>query len=81
MQSPGNLLIHPVLFCNMRAFLCTSVIIILLVILQVRICQPKAVYICDGSKDEAEELTAKLVERGTLHKLENMENWLAFLIL
>lgn len=40
----------------------------------VQICRPKGIYICDGSLEEAEDLTEKLVERGTLVKLEKMEN-------
>lgn len=38
-------------------------------------CKPKAIYICDGSVEEAEELTEKLVNRGTLQKLDKMDNW------
>jgi phosphoenolpyruvate carboxykinase (GTP) len=33
-----------------------------------------AVYICDGSQEEAEELTEKLVKRGMLTKLDKMDN-------
>lgn len=40
----------------------------------VALCQPQAVYICDGSQDEAEELTDKLVKRGMLEKLDKMDN-------
>lgn len=38
------------------------------------ICKPTGVYICDGSKEEREELTKKLVELGSLHKLPPYEN-------
>lgn len=31
-------------------------------------------YFCDGSAEEASELTEKLVERGTLERLSSMEN-------
>lgn len=40
----------------------------------VNILQPEGIYICDGSEDEAQELTDKLVDRGTLVKLEKMDN-------
>ncbi|ESO10841.1 hypothetical protein HELRODRAFT_109161 [Helobdella robusta] len=40
----------------------------------VQICRPKGVFICDGSDEEAKEMTEKLVERGTLVKLESMDN-------
>lgn len=40
----------------------------------VELCQPRGIYICDGSQAEADELIEKLVERGTLTKLEKMEN-------
>ncbi|CAH8624711.1 unnamed protein product [Schistosoma margrebowiei] len=40
----------------------------------VEICKPTGVYICDGSKEEREELTKKLVELGSLHKLPPYEN-------
>lgn len=39
------------------------------------LCKPKGIYICDGSQEEAEELTEKLISRGTLQKLDKMENW------
>jgi len=32
------------------------------------------VYICDGSEEEAQELTDKLVDRGMLVKLDKMDN-------
>ena len=38
------------------------------------LCRPKYVYFCDGSEEEAQDLTSKLVERGTLEKLDAMEN-------
>lgn len=40
----------------------------------VDVCQPRGVYICDGSVEEAEEITTKLMERGTLHKLTKYPN-------
>jgi len=40
----------------------------------VNILQPEGIYICDGTDDEAQELTDKLVDRGTLVKLEKMDN-------
>ena len=41
----------------------------------VRLCRPKGVYLCDGSEQEAEEITEKMVERGMLFKLDKYENW------
>lgn len=35
----------------------------------IRVCKPRAVYLCDGSQEEADLITNKLVERGTLRKL------------
>lgn len=42
----------------------------------VSVCNPRGVYICDGSQAEATEIIHKLEERGTLHKLthKNYEN-------
>jgi phosphoenolpyruvate carboxykinase (GTP) len=40
----------------------------------VRLCRPKGVYICDGSDEEAEEITEKMVNRGLLTKLDKYEN-------
>ena len=42
---------------------------------QVSLCKPRGIYICDGSDEEAQELTLKLTERGTLTKLTSMDNW------
>lgn len=43
-----------------------------------RICQPKEIYICDGSEEENRMLLARLVEAGQIQKLESMQNcWLA----
>lgn len=42
--------------------------------LQVNLCQPKGIYLCDGSEEEAEELTDKLVTRGTLVKLDKLQD-------
>ena len=36
---------------------------------QVQVCTPRALYICDGTQSEADEVIHKLMERGTLHKL------------
>ena len=41
----------------------------------VRLCRPKGVYICDGSEEEAEEITDKMVNRGLLTKLDKYDNW------
>jgi len=41
----------------------------------VALCRPKDIYLCDGSQEEAEELTKKLVNKGMLQKLEKMDNW------
>lgn len=35
---------------------------------------PRGIYICDGSEEEAHEIIQKLLERGTLEKLEKLEN-------
>ena len=40
----------------------------------VKLCRPKGIYLCDGSEEEAEELTEKLLNRGTLVKLDKMDN-------
>ena len=40
----------------------------------VDILNPRTIYICDGSDDEAHEIISKLEERGTLHKLRKYEN-------
>ena len=47
---------------------------ILFMLVQIQLCRPRAVYICDGSEEEAEMITHKLVERGTLTKLTKYEN-------
>jgi phosphoenolpyruvate carboxykinase (GTP) len=36
--------------------------------------KPEGIFICDGSAEEAQEITDKLVDRGTLVKLDKMEN-------
>ena len=41
----------------------------------VQLCRPKGVYICDGSQEEAEDITEKMVNRGLLTKLDKYENW------
>lgn len=38
------------------------------------LCQPKGIYICDGSPEEGEEISQKLVERGLLHPLSKYPN-------
>ncbi|KAL4234332.1 hypothetical protein ACF0H5_005983 [Mactra antiquata] len=40
----------------------------------VQVCDPKYLYICDGSQDEANEVTDELVERGPLQILTKYEN-------
>ena len=42
--------------------------------LQVNLLCPTGVYICDGSEEEAQELTDKLVDRGMLVKLDKLDN-------
>ncbi len=37
-------------------------------------CKPRGIYICDGSQAEAESITQKLIERGTLKRLTAYEN-------
>jgi len=41
----------------------------------VRLCRPKGIYICDGSEEEAEEISEKMVNRGLLTKLDKLDNW------
>ncbi len=43
--------------------------------LQVDLCKPKGIYICDGSEEEATELKEKMVDRGMLIKCDKMDNW------
>lgn len=38
--------------------------------LQIQLMNPRCVYICDGSEEEAHEITNKLLERGVLTKLK-----------
>lgn len=40
----------------------------------VNLCRPNGIYLCDGSEEEAEEMTEKLVNRGMLTKLDKMDN-------
>lgn len=40
----------------------------------VNVCQPKGIFIVDGSEEEKEELTDKLVDRGLLLPLDKYEN-------
>jgi len=40
----------------------------------VKLCRPTGVYLCDGSEEEAEEMTDKLVSRGMLTKLDKLDN-------
>ena len=43
-----------------------------------RICQPKDIYICDGSNEEKKMLLEYLVKIGQIQKLDSMNNcWLA----
>ncbi len=37
--------------------------------------RPRAIYICDGTAHEAEEIMHKLIERGMLTPLKALENW------
>lgn len=41
----------------------------------IKLCSPKGIYICDGSEEEAMEITQKLVDRGMLIKLKKYDNW------
>ncbi len=41
-------------------------------------CDPKSVYICDGSKSEFDECMKSLVDLGLAHKLEKRENCYSF---
>lgn len=38
------------------------------------LCRPRGIFICDGSEHEAEEIIAKLIERGQLTKLAAYKN-------
>jgi phosphoenolpyruvate carboxykinase (GTP) len=40
----------------------------------VKLCRPTGIYLCDGSEEEAAEMTDKLVERGMLTKLDKLDN-------
>jgi len=40
----------------------------------VNILEPKGIYICDGSQEETDEITDKLVDRGLLIPLDKLEN-------
>lgn len=40
----------------------------------VKLCCPNGIYLCDGSEEEAEEMTEKLVNRGMLTKLDKLNN-------
>lgn len=40
----------------------------------VRLCQPKGIFICDGSEEEAEAIREKMVARGLLMKLDKYDN-------
>ena len=44
---------------------------------QVCLMSPQNVYICDGSQQEADDLTSLLIEQGNLTKLHKMDNWYA----
>ena len=44
-------------------------------VFQVGVCRPDGVYLCDGSPEEAEEITQKMVCRGMLETLPAMDNW------
>lgn len=41
---------------------------------KVELCSPRGIFICDGSKHEADEIISKLIERGLLTKLTAYEN-------
>ena len=40
-----------------------------------QLCQPANIHICDGSEKEAQMLADLLVQNGTAHKLEKLDNW------
>jgi len=40
----------------------------------IALCTPSSLFICDGSDEEASDLTAQLVEQGNLTKLDKMDN-------
>jgi len=40
----------------------------------VKLCCPRGIYLCDGSEEESEEMTEKLVNRGMLTKLDKLDN-------
>ncbi|XP_014662878.1 PREDICTED: phosphoenolpyruvate carboxykinase [GTP]-like [Priapulus caudatus] len=41
---------------------------------KVDLCEPRCLYICDGSQNEADEIIGKLMERGSLKRLHAMDN-------
>lgn len=40
-----------------------------------KLCQPKAIHICDGSEDENKKILELMVEQGMIKKLRKYENW------
>ena len=48
---------------------------IMYILRQVQLLKADAIYICDGSVEEAKEIEAKLVERGTIIPLPKLDNW------
>lgn len=52
----------------------TTISVFKFVFSKVQLCTPRGVYICDGSEEEADMVTHKLLERGTLTRLTKYEN-------
>ncbi len=40
-----------------------------------KICQPKDIYVCDGTKEESERMFQELVAQGRLKELPKYDNW------
>ena len=40
-----------------------------------RVCQPKNIYVCDGSEEESQKMMGELVDQGRLRKLTKYDNW------
>ena len=40
-----------------------------------KICQPKDIYVCDGTKEESDRMFKELVAQGRLKELPKYDNW------
>ena len=67
-------LIHKKIIAVAVYYACGAFIFFFFSCQQISMCNPRGVYICDGSFSEAQEIIHKLEERGLLHKLKKFEN-------